>query len=341
MTQDSAPPKYDCRDAFVQTLEGLAEADPRIVVLCNDSVSSAKLTRFAERFPDRLFNVGISEQAMVGMAAGLAIGDKLPFVAGAGAFLTGRALEQIKNDLAYTGTNVKLYAVSTGLAYGALGATHHSIEDLAWLRAIAGMTVLVPADPEETAQATIAAARTNGPVYLRVSRMAVPAVHDPAYRFEIGKAAMLRDGADLTLIACGTLVWRALAAADLLAAEGIAARVLNLATIRPIDRDAIVAAAVETGAIVTAEEHTIYGGLGSAVAEVVVQSHPAPMRILGVPGVFAPTGSTEFLFEHFGLTPAGIAAAARQLLVIRDKGEGRRVRTSPLSLITYHLSLIP
>ncbi|MCU0521160.1 MAG: transketolase family protein [Anaerolineae bacterium] len=310
----STPRTFDCRDAFVHALERLAEADPRIVVLCNDSVSSAKLTRFAERFPDRLFNVGISEQAMVGMAAGLAIGGKLPFVAGAGAFLTGRALEQIKNDLAYTGTNVKLYAVSTGLAYGALGATHHSIEDLAWLRAIAGMTVIVPADPEETAQATVAATQTLGPVYLRVSRMPVPAVHDPAYRFEIGKAALLRDGGDVTLIACGTLVWPALVGADLLAREGIEARVLNMATVRPIDRNAIVAAAAETGAIVTVEEHTVHGGLGSAVAEVVVQSHPAPMRILGVPGVFAPTGSTEFLFEHFGLTAAGIAAASRDVI---------------------------
>jgi transketolase len=307
-------PTFDCRDAFVQALEGLAEADSRIVVLCNDSVSSAKLTRFVERFPGRLFNIGIAEQAMVGIAAGLAIGGKLPFVAGAGAFLSARALEQIKNDLAYTGTNVKLYAVSPGLAYGALGATHHAIEDLSWLRAIAGMTVIVPADPEETAQAAVAAARIMGPVYLRVSRMAIPAVHDASYRFEIGKASCLRAGNDVTLIACGTLVWRSLAAADLLAAEGVNARVLNMATVRPIDRDAIIAAAVETAAIVTAEEHTVYGGLGSAVAEVVVASHPVPMRLIGVPGVFAPTGPVDFLFEHFGLTAGAIAAAALELL---------------------------
>jgi len=307
-------PTFDCREAFVRALETLAESDPRIVVLCNDSVSSAKLTRYAEHFPDRLFNVGIAEQAMVGMAAGLAIGGKLPFVAGAGAFLTGRALEQIKNDLAYTGTNVKLYAVSTGLAYGALGATHHSIEDLAWLRAIAGMTVIVPADPEETAQAAVAAVRMDGPVYLRISRMPVPAVHDASYRFEIGKAARLREGRDVTLVACGTLVWRALAAADQLATRGISARILSMATIRPIDREAIVAAADETGAIVTAEEHTVYGGLGSAVAEVVVTTCPVPMRILGVPGTFAPTGSAEFLFEHFGLTADAIAAAALELV---------------------------
>ncbi len=306
--------RHDCRDAFVAALERLAEQNPAIAVLCNDSVSSAKLVHFAERFPDRLFNVGIAEQAMVGMAAGMAIGGKIPFVAGAGSFLTARALEQIKNDLAYTGTNVKLYAVSPGLAYGALGATHHSIEDIAWLRAIANMTVIVPADPEETAQAAVAAAATFGPIYLRISRMPVPAVHEADYTFRIGTASRLRDGEDVTLIACGTLVWRALAAADLLAGHHIRARVLNMASIRPIDRAAIVAAAEETGAIVTAEEHTVYGGLGSAVAEIVVQTRPVPVRILGVPGVFAPTGSAEFLFEHFGLTPEGIAGAAMELL---------------------------
>ncbi len=317
MTDRPAARLYDCRDAFVAALEALAETDPRIVALCNDSVSSTKLVRFAERFPDRLINVGIAEQAMVGMAAGLAIGGKVPIVAAAGAFLTGRALEQIKNDLAYTGTNVKLYAVSTGLAYGALGATHHAIEDIAWIRAIAGMTVIVPADPIETSQAIKAAIDTVGPIYLRVSRMGVPIVHTDDYAFRIGKAACLRDGSDVTLIACGTLVVRALAAARLLADSGIEARVLNMATVRPIDRQAIVEAARETGALVTVEEHTVYGGLGSAVAEVVVQSCPVPMRCLGIPGVFAPTGSAEFLFEHFGLTAEGIATAARDLLSSR------------------------
>ena len=313
--EGASPELYDCRDAFARALEALATRDPRVVVLCNDSVSSSKLTHFAATFPDRLFNVGIAEQAMVGMAAGLAIGGQLPFVAGAGCFLTGRALEQIKADLAYTHTHVVLCGVSTGLAYGPLGATHHSIEDIAWVRAIAGMTVIVPADPAETAQAVEAAAALEGPVYLRLSRMGVPAVHPPDYRFEIGKAARLREGQDVTLIACGTLVPRALDAAELLAARGIEARVLNLATIRPLDVEAVLAAAAETGGIVTAEEHTVYGGMGSAVAEVVVQGPvPVPMRILGVPGVFAPTGSAEFLMAHFGLTAEGIAAAATDLL---------------------------
>ena len=310
----TSPQRFDCRDAFAETLEALAVEDPRIVALCNDSVSSSKLTHFAERFPDRLFNLGIAEQAMVGVAAGMANGGKVPFVSGAGCFLTARAMEQIKNDLAYTGTNVKLAAVSTGLAYGPLGATHHSIEDIAWMRAIAEMTVIVPADPVDTAQAVRAAAALCGPVYLRISRMAVPILHALDLRFEIGKAVQLRNGSDVTLIACGTVVHRALEAARLLSDEGIDARVLNMATIRPIDRQAIVAAAKETAGIVTVEEHTVYGGLGGAVAEVVAQTHPVPMRILGVPGVFAPTGDAVFLMEHFGLTSSGIAAAAVGLL---------------------------
>jgi len=305
---------YDCRNAFANALEELVREDPRVVALSNDSVSSAKLSHMAELFPDRVLNVGIAEQNMVGMAAGLANGGKIPFVAAAACFLTARALEQIKNDVAYTGTNVKLCGVSTGLAYGPLGGTHHSIEDIAWLRAIANLTIVVPADPLETEQAVRAAAEFVGPVYLRLSRMGVPAVHDADYRFEIGKAVRLRDGKDVTLAACGTLVSRALAAAEMLAEEGVQARVLNIATVKPIDREAIVEAAVDTGGIVTAEEHTIYGGFGSAVAEVVATTHPAPMSILGVPGVFAPTGSPEFLFEHFRLTPRGIRDAALELV---------------------------
>jgi transketolase len=305
---------HDCRKAFASALEGIARKDPRVVALCNDSVGSASLSHFAEEFPDRLFNIGIAEQNMVGMASGMANGGKIPFVAAAACFLTARALEQIKNDVAYTDTNVKLCGVSTGLAYGPLGGTHHSIEDIAWLRAIANMTIIVPADPLETEQAIRAAADFIGPVYLRLSRMGVPVVHDAGYRFEIGKAVRLRDGNDVTLAACGTLVPRTLAAAAMLEEEGIQARVINMATVKPIDREAIVEAAVETGGIVTAEEHTIYGGFGSAVAEVVATTHPVPMRILGVPGVFAPTGSPEFLFEHFGLTPQGIRDAARELV---------------------------
>lgn len=302
---------FDCRKAFADTLLELAEADPRVVAVCNDSVSSSNLTGFRERFPRRLFNVGIAEQNMVGVSAGLANGGKIPFTCGASCFLTGRAMEQVKVDCGYANANVKLCGMASGMAYGQLGPTHHSIEDIAWTRAIGNLTVIAPADPAETAALTRAAYEMDGPVFLRISRMGVPAVHAPGQAFRIGKAIRLREGKDLTIIAYGTLVSRALDAAKLLEAEGIHARVVNMATIKPLDVDEILAAAEETGRIVTAEESTV-GGLGGAVAEVVVAHRPVPMRMLAVPS-FAPTGSPEFLHDHFGLNAAGIVAAARAL----------------------------
>lgn len=304
---------FDCRDAFAETLERLAEKDKRIVVVVNDSVGSSKMGGFKKKFPDRLINVGIAEQNMVGVAAGLANAGFTPFVCAAACFLTGRALEQIKADVAYSNTNVKLVGISSGMAYGALGPTHHSIEDFAWTRVIANMTVIAPADPIETAQVIETAASSKGPMFLRLSRMAVPEVHNSDYKFQIGKAATLKEGKDVTLIVNGVMVTRALEAAKMLAQEGIEARVLNMATVRPLDKEAIIKAAQETGAIVTAEEHSTHGGLGSAVAEVVVENAPVKMRILGVPGVFAPTGEAPWLLEHFGLTATGIYDAAKQL----------------------------
>ncbi|WP_448664068.1 transketolase family protein [Sphingomonas sp. CJ20] len=316
MSAASPAKGFDCRNAYVETLEALAAADPRIVAVVNDSVGSSKLNAFRDKFPERLINVGIAEQNMVGVGAGLANGGKVPFVSGASCFLTGRALEQIKADIAYSNVNVKLCGISSGVAYGELGATHHSIEDLAWLRPLKGLTVIVPADPWETAEAIRWAAAHEGPVFIRISRMAVPALERPeGARFTAGAAEVLRDGGDIAIIACGTLVHRALDAAALLAAEGISARVVNMATVSPIDRAAIVAAA-GTGAIVTAEEHVVRGGLGAAVAEVVVEELPVPMRILGFPG-FLQTGSAEWLFEQHGLTRDGIAAAARALIAKR------------------------
>jgi transketolase len=305
---------FDCRDAFVATLEELAAADERIMVLVNDSISSSKTARFAQLYPRRLLNIGIAEQDMVGIAAGLSNGGLIPFVCSAACFLTARALEQIKVDVAYGEANVKLCGMSPGVAYGELGPTHHAIEDLAWLRAIANLTIIVPADPLETAQAVRAAADMVGPVYLRIARMAVPAVHSPDYRFALGRAARLREGSDVTLIANGIMVTRALAAAEELAAQGIGARVLNMATLSPLDEGAIVAAARETEAIVTIEEHSVRGGLGGAVAEVVVSHCPVPMRLLGLPPAFCPTGSAAWLLERFGLSPQGIAGAAVALL---------------------------
>jgi transketolase len=309
--------RFDCRGAFAATLEELAARDPRIVAVVNDSVGSTKLGGFAKKFPDRFVNVGIAEQNMVGIGAGLANGGKIPFVCAASCFLTGRAMEQVKVDVAYSQSNVKLCGMSSGLAYGELGPTHHSIEDLAWTRAIAELTVIVPADPVETAQAVKVAAEMEGPVFLRLSRLPVPNVHPPEYQFRLGKAPVLRQGRDVTLIANGTMVCRALEAADLLSKDGVSARVINMSSLKPIDRKAVLDAAESTAGIVTIEEGSIYGGLGGAVAEVTATTCPAPMRILGIPGVFAPTGSTEWLFEYFGLTPQAICAAAMEVLETR------------------------
>jgi transketolase len=304
---------FDCRVAFAETLAALARENPRIVAVCNDSVGSSNLGAFQKEFPDRLVNVGIAEQNMVGVAAGLANGGFVPFVCAAGPFLTGRALEQIKADIAYNLYPVVLCGQSPGMSYGELGPTHHSIEDFAWLRPLGDLTLLNPADPQQTRDAVRWAAGAGRPVYMRVGRFKVPSVTPEDAKFEPGRALTLREGTDITVIATGTLVCRALEAADILGESGISARVLNMATIAPLDRDAVLAAACETGGIVTAEEGVVHGGLGSAVAELLAQTRPTRMRILGVPH-FAPTGSAAFLLDHFGLNAAGIVAAARELL---------------------------
>lgn len=306
---------HDCRDAFVAVLERLGAENSKVVAVCNDSVGSSKLGGFKSKWPERLVNVGIAEQNMVGVGAGLANGGLLPFVCGASCFLTGRSLEQVKADIAYSNANVKLIGISSGMAYGELGPTHHSIEDFAWMRVLPNLPVVAPCDSIETAAAVEWAARYEGPVFLRLSRVGVPDLLQPGHVFELGKANRLRDGDAVTLIANGTLTHRAMKAAAILSARGIEARVLNMATVRPIDVDSIVSAARDTGAILTAEEHSVYGGLGSAVAEVVVAEAPVPMKILGVPGIFAPTGSAEFLLDEFGMSPEAMATAAEELLV--------------------------
>jgi transketolase len=314
--ETTAAGRYDCREAFAKTIEALAEQDERIVAVVNDSVGSSKLVGFQKRFPDRLINVGIAEQTMVGVGAGLANGGKVPFVSGASCFLTARALEQIKADVAYTNTNVKLCGMSSGVAYGELGPTHHSIEDFAWLRLLSNLTIIAPSDRWETEQAIKAAVATDGPFFLRISRMPVPDLVRPAdATFQIGRAEILRQGGDAAIIANGVMVARAIEAAEQLAASGLDVRVVNMASIAPLDVEAIRSAA-DTGAIVTAEEHSVRGGLGGAVAEVVATSRPCRLRILGFPG-FLPTGSPEFLLEQHGLTAGGIAAAVRETIEAR------------------------
>jgi transketolase len=305
---------FDCRDAFAATLEEMAAADRRVCAVVNDSVSSTKLKGFRGKFPSRFVNVGIAEQNMVGASAGLANGGMIPFCCGASCFLTARSMEQVKVDLGYAKNNVKLCGMSSGMAYGELGPTHHSIEDLAWTRVIPNLMVVVPVDPAETRAAMRWAKEHKGPVFLRISRMPVPQLLPDDFVFEPGKAVMLREGNDVALLANGVLVSRALEAAEMLHELGIEARVLNMSSMAPMDRDAVIAAAKETGGIVTIEEASVYGGLGGAVAEIVTDEHPVRVKRMGVPGLFAPTGSAEFLLEYFGLTAKGIEAAAVELL---------------------------
>src|SRR3954463_16796316 len=304
---------FDCRKTFADELIALAREDERIVAVCNDSVGSSNLVGFREEFPDRLINVGIAEQDLVGVGAGLANGGLLPFVSAAAPFLTGRALEQIKADAAYSNVHIVLCGQSPGMAYGELGPTHHSIEDLSWTRAIANLSVVVPADPTQTRAAVRWAAAARRPCYLRVPRFKVPEVTPEGTEFVPGRAIRLTEGDDACVVATGTMVSRALEAADLLRAEGIGVRVLNVPFVDPLDEEAIIEAAMQTRGIVTAEEATVSGGRGAAVAAVVVENQPVPMRILGIRGEFAPTGSASFLLDHFGLTADGIADAVRQL----------------------------
>ena len=308
---------YDCRKAFAEQLIELAHEDDRIVAVCNDSVGSSNLVGFRETFPDRLVNVGIAEQDLVGVGAGLANGGLIPFVSAAAPFLTGRALEQIKADAAYSDVPVILCGQSPGMAYGELGPTHHSIEDLSWMRAIANLTVVVPADRAQTRAAVRWAATDAGPVFMRIPRFKVPDVTPDGAPFGPGTSIRLTEGDDITIIAIGTMVSRALEAADRLRRDGIHARVINTAFVDPLDEQVVLEAASETRGIITAEEATVSGGLGAAVAALVVEHQPVPMRILGIRGEFAPTGSTSYLLDHFGLNADGIVRAAHEVLAPR------------------------
>jgi len=307
---------FDCRKAWATTLEMLAGEDERIVAVVNDSVGSSNLGGFQAAFGNRVINVGIAEQNMVGVGAGLANGGRIPFVSAASCFLSSRALEQIKADIAYSEYNVKLVGQSSGVAYGELGATHHSIEDFAWLRALAPLTVIAPADPWETEMSVRWAADHEGPVYLRLSRMKVPDLGpdaDGQREFIAGKARVMRKGSDIAILATGTTVHLAMDAAAALAAGGLSARVLSVHTLNPLDHDAVLAAVEETGAIVTCEEALIRGGLGGAVAELTSANTPVPIERVGFNG-FQTTGSIDWLFEENALTADGIAAAARKAI---------------------------
>lgn len=304
--------KIATRDAYGNALVRLGERNQNIVVLDADLAKSTKTITFKERFPERFFDLGIAEADMMGTAAGLAAAGKIAFASTFAIFATGRAWEQIRNSICYTNLNVKVAASHAGIAVGPDGSSHQSIEDIALMRVIPNMKVVVPADAVETEKAVAALVETPGPAYLRLGRSGVPVIYADDYEFVLGKASLLREGSDLTIIAVGTMVHAALSAARMLLQEGVNARVLNMSTVKPLDRNAIMSAVCETGAIVTAEEHNIIGGLGSAVSEAVCELAPAPVIKVGIRDRFGQSGEAGELMATYGLTADDIVRAARE-----------------------------
>ena len=301
------------RKAFTETLLELARKDPCIFVVATDSRGSVTLSEFAQELPQQFVECGIAEQDAIGIGAGLACTGLRPFVCGPASFYSLRSAEQIKIDVAYCHQNVKIIGVSGGVSYGALGSTHHAVQDIALMRAIPGLQVVLPVDANAAVQLTRALASSNEPAYVRMGRNAVEDVYPPYASFTIGKANVLREGTDLTIVACGELVLPALCAAEKLNQRGIAVSVLDMHTIKPLDRGAICRAA-QMGPILTIEEHSVLGGLGAAVAEVVCQEWPTKMRIMGLPDEVLYTGESKEVFVHYGLTAEGIAQSAEELL---------------------------
>lgn len=303
------------RQVISKVLLELANENKDILVLTSDSRGSASLVEFGKELPDQIVEVGIAEQNLVGIAAGLASSGKKAFVASPACFLSMRSIEQIKVDVAYSNTNVKLIGISGGVSYGALGMSHHSLQDLAVTRAIPGLDVMMPADRHEAKKMIEALVEYDRPVYLRIGRNPVEDSYvSEDYEFQIGKAVTMRAGNDITIIAAGETVRVALDSAEALRSEGIDCRVINMHTIKPLDNEAILKAAQETGRIITIEEHSIYGGLGSAIAEVVSQNHPVPVKILGLPDEPAIAGKTAEVFEYYGLSVQNVREIAMQMV---------------------------
>ena len=302
------------RDAYGQALAELGAINDKVVVLDADLSKSTKTNDFKKLFPERFFNIGIAEQNLMGTAAGFAATSKIPFASSFAVFAVGRAYDQIRNSIAYHRLNVKIAATHAGLTVGEDGGSHQMLEDIALMRAVPNMTVIVPADGVETRQAVLAAAAYDGPVYIRLGRPKVPVLFGEDYEFEIGKGVVLRDGSDVTLVATGIMVSKAVEAAEALATEGVTAAVVNISTIKPLDDAVLVAMAQKTGAVVTCEEHNIYGGLGSAVAEVLVENCPVPMARVGVEDSFGESGLPDQLLEKYGLTVENIVKKAKAVI---------------------------
>lgn len=305
----------NCRKSFTDRLLELGRKDKNIVAVTTDARGSVTLTDFAKELHGQFVECGIAEQDAVGISAGLASCGKKVFVCGPACFYVARSLEQVKVDVAYSGQPVKIFGVSGGVAYGALGATHHSLHDIAVLRTFPGMQVVLPSDARQTRKLVDCLVDYPHPVYVRVGRNAVPDVYEnDDFKFEIGKSIQLQDGRDMTIIACGETVFHALAAGRRLAAEGVGVRVIDMHTLKPADTEAIVRAARETGRILTVEEHSMYGGLGGIVAETVAQACPVSMRILGIPDENAVHGTPLEIFHHYKLDADGIYETAKEML---------------------------
>lgn len=306
--------KIATREAYGKALVKLGQINDNVVVLDADLSKSTKTNDFYKAFPERFFNMGIAEQNLIGAACGFAAAGKIPFASSFAMFATGRGFEIIRNSAAYPKLNVKVCATHAGLTVGEDGASHQSVEDIAIMRAIPNMTVLVPADGVETEQMILEAAKFNGPMYVRLGRSAVPTLFDENYKFEIGKGVVVREGNDATIIACGIMVNEAVMAHETLKSEGINVRVINMSTIKPIDKEIIINAAKETGAIVTAEEHSIIGGLGSAVSEVVSEECPVVVKKVGVLDTFGESGTPGELLKKYGLTSDDIVKSVKEVI---------------------------
>lgn len=302
------------REGYGQGLVEAGEKNKDVVALGADITASVKVDMFRDRFPDRFFNIGIAEQNQMGIAAGLSLAGKIPFVTNYGVFLAGRSWDQIRTTVCYGNLNVKLGGAHGGISVGPDGATHQALEEISIMRCLPNMRVVVPADYYETKKAVLAAAETYGPIYVRFGREKVPVITDENTPFELGKAYCLRDGSDAAIIACGAMVYESLVAAEKLSEEGISVMVINNHTIKPLDKGTILEAAEKTGAIVTAEEHQLAGGMGSAVLEVLAQELPVPVKMVGVDDRFGESGAPEVLMKAFRLTSDAIIDAVKNVI---------------------------
>jgi len=306
--------KKDTRSGFGAGLAELGRTNPNVVALCADLIGSLKMNQFIEENPDRFFQIGIAEANMMGIAAGLTIGGKIPFTGTFANFSTGRVYDQIRQSIAYSNKNVKICASHAGLTLGEDGATHQILEDIGLMKMLPGMTVINTCDYNQTKAATIAIADHIGPVYLRFGRPAVPIFTDPNQKFEIGKAIQLTEGNDVTIVATGHLVWEALQASEVLEAKGITAEVINIHTIKPLDDEAILKSVKKTGCIVTAEEHNYLGGLGESVARILGQQHPTPQEFIATNDTFGESGTPAQLMEKYGLNSNAIVNAVERVI---------------------------